>query len=899
MIQRGYRLLWIWVFMICATASYSQDSIPPSWTYSAAGMIRCATVTGTSIAIGVDSTVMIIDRSTGIETSRFITHDGVIEGVHLQPDHATCIVVSAAYDTASGKVLNTVVEYAVPSGTELRRVQLNIVANLCWEPNKVKTLCAFSGNGRYLYTSSMMYRYCNEGLITGGSGQRLDLSTFQVDQSYGGGWGSIATSQDGRLLMINGTSGYLDTNPKYGGWKSSTTTRIRIPSDTGYVWHFRDNTNMQLSPNERFFYDRTNIYDTVNLHAIPNNDLLTSSYLSGICTNAKNYFTWPNVPNKDHATITIYDLISNTVRHELIFDSEAAPNARGLVYNDDTTFIALFHDRLISWSVNLESEFPPRLARLIGDTISTMTWYPAVPRTLPLGVTYQASVFSSTLHVGKNMAIAQTAGDHMIGCTLIGTSSDTTTASLTVHAIERSFDPRARWGIAATSVNSVLRVSIDASGRYLGSANGSCLLFGDRLTNDVEGTYHLNELECQGVIASPEGTIYSCRDSLISISDGPRGYFVHRRELQFEGLLSSGESTPVRLLRYEHSSDVGAHQTPSSRWDPEYHWMYLIRFSPQGGGSGLMMSTVFDGADGINVPSSAFYGSQPLSFDRDPRTGELHWIAHPKNVPSYAAYDKFFRYVQHANGTCDSVSIPTYRTLAFVAGGAYILSSGVIYNRLWQRVGPDTNRALFTGPFLGSRPYAVDAVAKTNTASAYLRIRRVPDGRTVDSILFDKNIVDFSTDSAGRVIALSFSDTTVQVFLIDSLVPNLTHTIKDPGDPNSIDLGPDTRYITDTARPVIPGWTNVVKLPPNTVRVAPHPVTDHAEITFDLWTSVPLTLTIRDMQGHVVYHATVPVNTNVILWYRRDNAAQRLSSGMYALSITDGFTIRRSLILVE
>jgi hypothetical protein len=78
--------------------------------------------------------------------------------------------------------------------------------------------------------------------------------------------------------------------------------------------------------------------------------------------------------------------------------------------------------------------------------------------------------------------------------------------------------------------------------------------------------------------------------------------------------------------------------------------MYLIRFSPQGGGSGLMMSTVFDGADGINVPSSAFYGSQPLSFDRDPRTGELHWIAHPKNVPSYAASDKFFRYVQHANG---------------------------------------------------------------------------------------------------------------------------------------------------------------------------------------------------------------------------------------------------------
>jgi hypothetical protein len=186
----------------------------------------------------------------------------------------------------------------------------------------------------------------------------------------------------------------------------------------------------------------------------------------------------------------------------------------------------------------------------------------------------------------------------------------------------------------------------------------------------------------------------------------------------------------------------------------------------------------------------------------------------------------------------------------------------------------------------------VDVVAKTKSASAYLRIRRVPDGRTVDSILFDKNIVDFSTDSAGRVIALSFSDTTVQVFLIDSLVPNLTHAIKDPGDPNSIDPGPDPRYI-------VPGSTNVVMLAPNTVRVAPHPVTDHAEITFDRWTSVPLTMTIRDMHGHVVYHAAVPVNTNVIFWDRRDNAAQRLSSGMYALTITDGLTIRRSLIMVE
>jgi hypothetical protein len=862
-------------------------------------MIRCASVTGGSITLGVDSTVIIIDRTTGLERHRFVTHDGVIEGVHLQPDLTTCIVVSAAYDSASGKVLNAVVEYEIASGAELRRVQLNIVENLCWEPNKVKTLCAFSGNGRYLYTSSMLYRYCNEGLITGGSGQRLDLSTFQVDQSFGGGWGSIATSQDGRLLMINGTSGYLDTNPKYGGWQSSITSRIRIPSDTGYVWHFRDKTNMQLAPNERFFYDRTNIYDTVRLLAIPNNDLLTSIYLSGICTNAKNYFTWPNVPNKDHATITIRDLVSNTIRHELTFDSGSAPYARGLVYNDDASFVALFHDRLISWAVDLEPEFPPRLAHLIGDTISTMTWYPAVPRTLPLGVTYQASVFSSTLHVGKNMAIAQTAGDHEIGCTLVGTASDTTTSSLTIHAVERSFDPRARWGVAATSVNNVLSVSIDASGRYIGAANGSCLLFSNRLTNDVQGTYQLNELECQGVIASPEGTIYSCRDSLVSISDGPRGYFVHRRELQFEGLSSSGESTPVRLLRYEEGSEVGAYHTPSSRWDPEYHWMYLIRFDPQASFPELMSSTVFDGVVGIKVPSSAFNGSQPLSFDRDPRTGELHWIAHPKNIPSYASYDKFFRYVQHANGTCDSVSIPKYRTLAFVAGGAYILSSGEIYNRSWQKVGPDTNHALFTGPFLGSRPYAVDAVAKTKTTSAYLRIRRVPDGRTVDSVTFDKNIVGFSSDTAGRVIALSFSDTTVQVFFIDSLVPNLTYTIKDPGDLNSIDPGPDTRHITDTARPVIPASPNVVDLPPNTVRIAPHPVTDHADITFDRWTSVPLTVTIRDMQGHVVYHAAVPANSNVIQWYRRDNAAQRLSSGMYALSITDGFTVRRSLILVE
>lgn len=871
-------LVSVAILISWTTLAHAQDSIPPTWTYSAGSTIRYASVTGGSITLGVDSTVIIIDRTSGVEQFRFVTHDGMIEGAHVQPDGSTCIVVSAAQDRSTGTVVNAVVEYDVASGVELRRMQLNTVKGLCWEPAKVLTLCAFSDDGQYLYTSSAVYHTCNDGLIAGGSGQRVNLTSFIVDQTYGGGWGSVATSADGRLLIINGTSGYLDTTPNYGGWKSIYTSRVRIPSDTGDVWHYREHIDLKLASNERFIYDRKNIYDTIGLLAIPNNDLLSTIEITGICTNAKNYFTFPNAVNNERKTITVREFVTNRVTHELTF-SDGSTNVRQLVYDDDTTFIALQSDRIVAWSVNLEPEFPPRLAQLVSDTIASMTWYPAVVRTLPLGITYQASLRSTSLHIGTNMVIAPTAGDHVVDYTLVGPTSDTTVGAHSIHAIARSFDPRSHFGIAASGVNNILWPSLDASGRYLGAGNGSCLFVAAVDTPVVQGRYYLNELMFRGLIVSPTGTVYGCRDSLMRIWNGSDGHFEHSRILLFGGLSLGGEPTPERSRKYAEGSDVEIVHTSHGRWDPDYHWMYLLRTKKPGNEFGPMYSTVVDAVEGSLVPSSEFYGGSPLSFSRDPQTGRFHWIAHPRPVTSMWGYDKWFRFEMHADGSCDSTAIPGYRTLAFVVGGAYILSSGQIYDRSWQKVGPDTNQALFTGPFLGARPYAIATVKQTSTTPAYLKIRHVPDGRTVDSVAFDRNIVGFSSDSSGQVIALSFSDTTVQLFYIDSLVTSLMKIAKNPDERP----GSDTTHITDTG----------------TVRLFPHPVADAAEIIFHRWTSAPITMSIRDLQGHVVFTAVVPDTSNTIFWDRRGDGGARLSPGPYLLMFSDGNTVQRKVIIVE
>jgi hypothetical protein len=167
-------------------------------------------------------------------------------------------------------------------------------------------------------------------------------------------------------------------------------------------------------------------------------------------------------------------------------------------------------------------------------------------------------------------------------------------------------------------------------------------------------------------------------------------------------------------------------------------------------------------------------------------------------------------------------------------------------------------------------------IRKTDSTPCILQLRRLPDGGVVDTFAFDEQITGVTTDVKGTTIAITFRDASLHVFTTSTLFPRLPIVVSADEEQSTI--------FPSSGKGLV---------------VTPHPVHDAATISIERWNDQPLTYMISDLQGVELMQGSIPEGSNHVLWDRHDKAAQRLSAGMYVLTVSDGSVVERTLMIVE
>jgi hypothetical protein len=891
------------LLLVSVVVAHAQDTIQPRWQYAVPSTIRHTSVRGEQIGIALDSTVIVIDRSSGTEIVRFATHRGVIEGIGLMPGDTTCVVVSASHDTAQKMIVNAVAEVDMRTGEELRHVDLATVDQQLWKPTSVETHCAITRNGRYLYTSSPRYWNSQNYRIEYGRYQTVDLVNFTVSPTGTGigPYGSIGLSTDDRILMYWGSQGGLSSNPQKPGWEETMFGLIRMEKDTGVFWK-TITSRLEISLNSRYFYDHRYLYDTLAVTPSETPELLGSINLRALCHNGKNYFSFPYKPGPDSNSITIRELGTNRIVHELMYDS-SDNSYRWYLSVDDSLFIIAQQQHITCWPVRLQPELPGMVVHVIPDTMTVHTCTPATINTLPIALPFEVEV-SVTNGTLDNGAVQFTkTGDQQIMYHLKVDGEVRHTDTHRVFVRPLPLHPLASWGMKvhgeASSTDTAWFPRMSPDGQYVALASKQWLAVATTNGSDLRSRVFTSQHVLTGAIVAPNGTAYVIHDSTGKFNSDGRRFYNQHQHLRFNSISIDGSTTSTLWRSYSSDQNVSVSVVCSPRWRTSDGWKVSLQTQPFND-SYSFSSTQIDGTTNTKLAVNIGDGHMPIVFDQDPQTGGLWWIGQPPGTEGWRTILWINAYNKHDGKIFDHGRFPLLRTMYFVANGSYIYADGKLYDKHWDQVGPDTTQPAFSGAFLGSRNYALHVIKRTEQSPCYLQIRRLPDGAVLDSVAFDLQIMGVDTDESGSTIVMTFRDGTLQVFAVDTLFQGLPVVINYAEDHNTLGSDLNTRDMTDTARPVI---TLDPVIPdttiPNTARISPHPVHDLAEIHFVPWTSAPIFMTIRDMQGHVVYHTTVPTGGHVMYWARHDDAAQRVSAGVYALTVSDGRVVHRTLVIVE
>lgn len=872
----------LYLFLLAVSAclpAHAQDTIRARWSYDVPTTIRHTSVRGERIGIALDSTVIVIDRSSGTEIVRFATHRGVIEGIGLMPGDTTCVVVSASHDTAQKMIVNAVAEIDMRTGEELRTLTLPMLSGQAWRPRYVETKCAFTHDGRWLYTTTPQYYNSNGSHVERGRYYTVNLTDFTVEPTGTGTgpYGHIEVSSDDHLLLYYGETGSPPTNPRDNQWRSTSHGMVRIVRDTGTYWKVLDR-RLQIAPHARYCYYRPFLYDTATFTPTELPILYETINMLALCHNGRNYFSAPRMDTSGFTSITIRELGSNLVVHELELDS-VDHTYRWLIGVDDTTFTIAQDRRVISWPIKLAPELPPTIVHALPDTIVERTCYVTSPYALPIAAGLELVASASGGSIGNGTLQFTTAGTKTISYTVLWNGQTMVTNERQVDVGPWSHHPLARWGmrvdVSPKSYDTAYAPRLSPDGTYAAFLNQTMLAVGATDNSVLTARSFQYGHSVRGATVTSDGTATTVRDSVGRKNSDGRTFYNTQRHLFFDGLTLGGQSMPRTQRSYQSDQNVSVSVHTNPPWDADHGWRLVLLAVPMND-SYFYSTTTLDIATNTKVLFDIPADHMPIAFDRDPITGKPWWIGQPPNSYSHRTTTTINAYSPDDGGIRDHGRFPLIRQLFFVANGAFLYGDGRLYDRDWRKVGPDTTQPLFSGAFLGNRPYAIHVVRKTDSTPCFLQLRRLPDGVVIDTFAFDEQITGVATDVKGTTIAITFRDASLHVFYTGKLFPRL---------PIVVSTGEEqpTTYPSSGKGLV----------------VAPHPVSDVATIFIERWNQEPLTYLISDLQGVEIVHARVPEGANHVMWDRHDDASQRVSAGMYVLSITDGLTVRRSLIILE
>ncbi len=867
------RTALILFLVVCCQAVCAQDTIQPKWSYAVPTTIRHTSVRGERIGIALDSTVIVIDRTTGTELYRVATHRGVIEGVGLMPGDTTCVVVSASYDSTNKVVVNVVMEMDLRSGEEKRQLLLTPIPKQVWLPETVQTVCAFSEDGKYLYTSTPQFFNGLSRYLEYGNYQKIDLGTFTdipLEKALGP-HGSIELTKHDRIVSYWGRSGMLIDDPRDPRWSESIRGTVFITDQTTVSWKTFD-TRIHIAPNGRLFYDARYLYDTTSLVPSTIPELEGTIDLGGLCHNGKHYYSV-------QPSITIRELGTNKVVRDLAYNTSDTTYLWWLEINDSLFTIAQ-ERHITSWASALESEYPARIVHTLPDTITKNTCLPATVKGLPLGIPMQINASASNGSLRHGVVQFTQVGEQSVILDLVvdGVVRQTLTHDVVVTPL--SLHPKASWGM---KIPETIASALTNMPRF--SADGLHVAFASRkwlaLASLDDSAMHCVRFDSAhvllGVLLSPAGDAYIVRDSIGTTYYNSRGQGSTRKALRTDVLRSDGATGLASMHHHEASygyqEDLNAH----SSWDSEFGWIITLRERNQGGISGY---SHYDAITGAVIPNVVVPKHITWCFDRDPITDSMWWLGFMR----YAINDPQYHYAYRTlpDGAIDSVWFPIADRMKFVVQGSYVVIDGNLYDRRWQRVGPDSSLPRFTTDFLGELPFALEVVVPSATQPTRLRLRRLPDGAYIDSVDFDARIAAIDASNDGKQIALTFTDGTLQVFETDTLFTLLPFIRQE-------------KHSTDTIGLVAPPTDQTVK----GLVVTPHPVLDVATISIERWNQLPLDYQITDLNGRVMKRGVVPATSSRIEWKREDAAGNRLSAGVYVLMVTDGASAQPTLIVVE
>ncbi len=870
-------ILLLMLMSVCT--ALAQDTIQPKWSYAVPTTIRHTSVRGERIGIALDSTVIVIDRTTGTELYRVATHRGVIEGVGLMPGDTTCVVVSASHDTTRKVIVNAVVEVDLRTGEELRMVMLPMVSGQAWRPRYVETKCAFTHDGHWLYTTTPQYYYSDGSHVERGRYYTVDLTDFTVEPTGGGTgpYGRIEVSSDDHLLMYYGETGWLNTNPRDTRWESTSLGLVRIVRDTGTFWKVLDRP-LQIAPHARYCYYRPFLYDTATFTPTELPILYETIKMLALCHNGRNYFSAPLMNTSGFTSITIRELGSNRVVHELELDS-VDHTYRWLIGVDDTTFTIAQDRRVISWSIKLAPELPPSIVQVLPDSIVERTCYVTSPYALPIAAGLELLTSVSNGSIGNRTMQFTTSGTQTISYTVVWNGQTMATSERQVDVGPWSHHPLARWGmrvdVSPESYDTAYAPRLSPDGTYAAFLNQTMLAVGATDNSVLTARSFQSAHAVRGATVMSDGTATIVRDSLGRENSDGRTFYNTQRHLFFDGLTLGGQIIPRTQQSYQSDQNVSVSVHTNPPWDADHGWRLVLLSVPMNN-SYFYSTTTLDIATNTKVLFDIPADHMPIAFDRDPITGKPWWIGQPPNSNSYRTTTTINAYSPDDVGIRDHGRFPLIRQLFFVANGAFLYGDGRLYDRDWRKVGPDTTQPLFSGSFLGSRPFALHVIRKTDSTPCILQLRRLPDGGVVDTFAFDEQITGVTTDLKGSTIAITFRDASLHVFNTSTLFPRLPIVV-------SADEEQSTTFPSSGKGLV----------------VTPHPVGENATFFIERWNQEPLTYQITDLQGVEVVSGRIPEGSNYVMWDRHDDAAQRVSAGVYALSVTDGRTFLRSLVVVE
>lgn len=863
-------------------------TIQPKWSFEVPTTVRHTSVRGERIGIALDSTVVVIDRSTGTELVRVATHRGVIEGISLMPGDTTCVVVSASLDTVRKVIVNAVVETDLRTGEELRRVDLATVSQQVWYPREVQTKCAFTHNGRWLYTNTPRCFNSQYSYVEAGYFQSVDLVNFTVAPTGTGvgPYGGVQVSTDDRILMYWGVTGGLNRDPWNTRWVESRFGLVRIEKDTGVFWK-KITAPLNIALNARYFYDRRYLYDTLAVTPSESPELIGAINFRALCHNGKNYFSYPQAPSEDSSTITIRELGTNKIVHELLYHPSDR-SYRWYLHVDDSLFIIAQQSHITSWQVQLAPELPPSVVHVIPDTMTTNTCVRTVIQALPIGMPFEVetSVTNGSLAHGSLQFTAP--GDQKVIYDLKENGEVRFTDTHLVHVKPLLLHPLASWGMKVdqdrSSIDTAWFPRLSINGQYAALASRQWLAVGATDGSDLRSRTFTYQHDLTGAIVSSDGTASVIHDSVGNFNSDGRSFYNQHHHLRFNSLSIAGNTTPMQWRSYSSDQNMSTTTICSPRWSDTFGWKVTLRAVPMNNAYPYS-STHIDGTTNTKLAVGIGDGHMPIVFDQDPQTGELWWLSQPPGTEPWRTISMINAYHRENGVVIDHGRIKLLTNLYFVDRGTYLYADGKLYDRSFSVVGPDTTQPTFSGAFLGSRPFALQVTKITGPDPCYLKVRRLPDGTVVDSIAFDQQIMGLDTDDNGTSIALTFRDGTLQVFATEALFSNIPFIAKD-------------KHVTDTVRSVT--------RPPDTIdvvgrglMVAPHPMTDGSSITIERWNNLPLTYHLSDMNGVEMLRGTMAQSSNVVWLDRRDASSQRLSSGVYLLRITDGSITRRTTIVVQ